>query len=201
MTFSLFRPRPKAPRQCFTPEEDARLRELVQEHGENQWGIIAGKMGRSDRQCRERYGNYLCPRLTRRPWTEAEDRLVIDSVRTLGPHWSAIGRLLRSLTNDPDGIGRSEVDVKNRWYSHLRHRASGEFAAIAVCHYLTLLSSAAAAIRVEQPVRARVTPAPPVTTDAVPEMADGANLDEGDPWQILEEDMAMDPYETGEFSF
>lgn len=39
----------------WTPEEDARVRLLVEEHGTKQWGLIGQKLqGRTGKQCRER---------------------------------------------------------------------------------------------------------------------------------------------------
>jgi hypothetical protein len=40
-----------------------------------------------------------------------EDALLLEKINELGRSWAAIGRFFN---------GRSENDIKNRWYSHLR---------------------------------------------------------------------------------
>jgi hypothetical protein len=61
---------------------------------------------RSDRQCRERWKNYLAPGLNQGPWTKAEDRLLVEKFRQFGPKWAQI------ILSFPH---RSNIDVKNRW--------------------------------------------------------------------------------------
>jgi hypothetical protein len=56
--------------------------------------------------------NYLCPSVKNGPWTEAEDRLLLAKINEIGRSWSVMGRFFP---------GRSENDIKNRWYSHLRY--------------------------------------------------------------------------------
>lgn len=103
------------PRRPFTVEDDAKLIEMMNNSDFVNWDIIAQKMGnRSSRQCRERWVNYLSPGIRTDPWTEAEDRLLITKMNELGRCWSTIGRFFN---------GRSENDIKNRWYSHLRYRS------------------------------------------------------------------------------
>jgi hypothetical protein len=56
--------------------------------------------------------NYLAPHLRSDPWTEPEDALLVAKINELGCSWSLISRFFPR---------RSDNDVKNRWYSHLRH--------------------------------------------------------------------------------
>jgi hypothetical protein len=107
-------PRPSHPvtRKPFAIFEDARLIELVNHLGQASWDVIAAQMpGRSARQCRERWINYLSPDIRVGPWTEVEDYILLNQVVHLGTRWTAIARSLN---------GRSDSDVKNRWYSHLK---------------------------------------------------------------------------------
>ncbi|OHT10239.1 hypothetical protein TRFO_20543 [Tritrichomonas foetus] len=100
-------------RRPFTVEEDARLIEIMNSAEFINWEVVAQKMGgRSSRQCRERWVNYLSPGIRTDPWTEMEDRLLIQKMNELGRCWSTIGQFFN---------GRSENDVKNRWYSHLKY--------------------------------------------------------------------------------
>jgi hypothetical protein len=92
-------------RRAFTPKEDNRLRELVSTMG-NDWKGIAQQMpGRNARQYRERWRNYLALRFNREPWTEDEDRLLVEKFMQFGPKWVRIANFFRN---------RSNINVKNR---------------------------------------------------------------------------------------
>jgi hypothetical protein len=101
-----------ASRKPFDVTEDARLIELVARFGPSPWDLIADEMpGRSPRQCRERWVNYLSPDIRVGPWTEPEDYILLNQVMRFGTRWTTIALSLN---------GRSDSDVKNRWYSHLK---------------------------------------------------------------------------------
>ncbi|KAI5528046.1 RNA polymerase II transcription regulator recruiting protein [Trichomonas vaginalis G3] len=94
-------------RHKFTRAEDELLKSLVQVYGETKWALISEKMQtRSPRQCRERYKNYLSPKIQNSPWTPEEENLLIQKYQQLGPKWSII-----SVFFAP----RSDVNVKNHW--------------------------------------------------------------------------------------
>ncbi|MDR1597830.1 MAG: hypothetical protein LBR89_02745 [Holosporales bacterium] len=97
-------------RHPFSPAEDALLLFLVEKHGCNQWCIVAPLMNRTLRQCRERWQNYLSPTVRIAPWTHREEQLLLTLVGEIGKHWAEIGRQLT----------RSEADVKNHYYYHLK---------------------------------------------------------------------------------
>ena len=98
----------------WTEEEDAALKALVKKHGRTKWSFI-GKFlpGRVGKQCRERWHNHLNPDLNKRAWTEDEEKLIVEQRAKLGNRWARIARMLP---------GRSDNDVKNRWYASLRKR-------------------------------------------------------------------------------
>ena len=103
-----------ASRRPFTVEEDARLLDIMTSLQIVNWEQVAAHFnGRTSRQCRERWLNYLNPSIRTGPWTEYEDELLLEKVNELGRCWSSIGKFFN---------GRSENDIKNRWYSHLRYR-------------------------------------------------------------------------------
>jgi hypothetical protein len=105
-------PSKKVVRHSFNPNEDARLVELVTQSPGLSWSDIARCIpGRSARQCRERWGEYLRPGIRVEPWTDAEDDLLLRQVEILGHRWTAIATAFAR---------RSANDVKNRWYSHLQ---------------------------------------------------------------------------------
>jgi hypothetical protein len=99
-------------RRAFSGEEDAKLIELASQSGFLGWHTVAILLpGRSPRQCRERWIEYLRPEITVGPWTDDEDRLLLVQIARHGHRWTHIAQLLRN---------RSANDVKNRWYSHLQ---------------------------------------------------------------------------------
>ena len=104
--------RQKKIRKLFTPEEDALLRRIMFEQTFTTWIAVAAQIpGRSARQCRDRWANYLSPENKNGPWTQDEDRLLTEKFLELGPQWTSIAKFFD---------GRSENNVKNRWYTHLR---------------------------------------------------------------------------------
>jgi hypothetical protein len=91
----------------FSPDEDSRLRFLVERYGQDDWRLISHEMhSRSPRQCRERYKNYLSPEISTRPWAESEDTLLRQKYREMGPRWARMSGFF---------VGRSDVACKNRW--------------------------------------------------------------------------------------
>lgn len=91
----------------FTPEEDEKLKKLVDEMGSQKWDLIAAEMpGRNGRQCRDRYKNYLIPGYFNGQWSKEEDLILRTKFKELGPQWSKIADFLKN---------RSSNCVKNRW--------------------------------------------------------------------------------------
>jgi hypothetical protein len=106
---------------AFTNEEDELIRKLVAHHGTNAWDLIAAQMmGRTPRQCRERWNSYLMPSLRNGPWDAEEDTQLVHLVRQFGNKWVAISKFF---------YGRSDSNVKNRWYTHFVKSKSGKYAA------------------------------------------------------------------------
>jgi hypothetical protein len=64
---------------------------LVETFGSSDWAAIADRMpGKNQRQCRERWINYLSPTLNSAPWTRDEDFQLIQKYHELGPKWVQI---------------------------------------------------------------------------------------------------------------
>ena len=94
-------------RRKFTKDEDARLKLLVQELGENAWPAVAERMvSRSSRQCRERYKNYLSDELENGPWTLEEEELLEEKYNKYSSRWTLISTFFPH---------RSDANVKNHW--------------------------------------------------------------------------------------
>ena len=100
-------------RKRFTPAEDQLIKTLAL-HGELSWDDIAKHLpGRTGRQCRDRYNNYLNKLVIHKEWTEEEDEIIKQKYQELGPRWAAISNYLE---------GRSGNNVKNRWYKYILKR-------------------------------------------------------------------------------
>jgi hypothetical protein len=109
-------PRVNSRRQPFTPEEDEFLLSLVESGCYASWSEIAKQIpGRSARQCRDRWTNYLAPAISFAPWRPEEDELIIQKVNEIGTKWSTIAKF---------AVGRTGNALKNRWYSGLKNLCS-----------------------------------------------------------------------------
>ena len=110
----------KGKRQPWQPYEDEQVIELVSKHGQS-WALISSMMEcRSGKQIRDRYLNKLRPDIKNDEWNNEEDQLLISLYHQLGRKWSKIATYLP---------GRTEGQVKNRFYSHISKRilpSSGE---------------------------------------------------------------------------
>lgn len=94
-------------RKKFTVEEDEKLKQLVNQNGPKKWDQIAKMMpGRTGRQCRDRYRNYLIPGFFNGQWTQEEDKLLREKFKQFGPQWA---RMMQFFP------GRSANSLKNRW--------------------------------------------------------------------------------------
>jgi hypothetical protein len=105
--------RSKRARNPWTPREDAKLMELMKKYGQS-WAMISSCLeGRTGKQVRDRYLNKLRPNIKCGDWKPEEDDLVVTLLKQVGNRWSLIA------THLP---GRTEGQVKNRYYSHLKKR-------------------------------------------------------------------------------
>lgn len=100
-------------RSKFTKKEDQKLLKLVHEAGRNpNWREISNIMQtRTPRQCRERYQNYLCPRINHKDFTQEEDELILKQFELHGNKWNAIARMFK---------GRTGNMIRNRWQTLVR---------------------------------------------------------------------------------
>lgn len=96
----------------FTQDEDEKLRELVQNHGQKQWDVIARNLRkltnieRTPRQCRDRWKHYLSPSVSQKEWNITEDRLLLTCTQKYGAQWAALVKFFP---------GRTDINLKNRW--------------------------------------------------------------------------------------
>jgi myb proto-oncogene protein len=86
---------PRKHRWVFTPEEDNILAGLVSGQEVISWSEVAVHLpGRSSRQFRGRWIDYLSPDISLAAWTRKEDAEIIANVNRMGRTRTAITRLL-----------------------------------------------------------------------------------------------------------
>ncbi|KAK8881560.1 hypothetical protein M9Y10_004304 [Tritrichomonas musculus] len=94
-------------RKKFTEKEDSVIVHLVNNYGPKNWDQIALMLpGRTGRQCRDRYFNYLMPGYFYGEWTKEEDILLNKKFNEMGRQWAKM---------KPFFPGRSAICIKNRW--------------------------------------------------------------------------------------
>jgi hypothetical protein len=109
----------------FESHEDSLLSEAVRIFGTRDWWLVASAVpNRTARQCRERWCNYLNPRLISRPWTEPEDRLLLEKADEMGCRWNVIVSFFD---------GRSKNSLRNRYRSIKRHTGRARVSEVPRC--------------------------------------------------------------------
>jgi hypothetical protein len=98
--------------QKWTPEEDARLHEIVQESHTMNWKASERHFpGKTSQQIFERWTKVLNPVLHKGSWTRQEDEVIIQYVRANGcTAWTKLAKML------PGRIGKQ---CRERWLNHL----------------------------------------------------------------------------------
>mmetsp|Transcript_17071 Transcript_17071/g.29343 ORF Transcript_17071/g.29343 Transcript_17071/m.29343 type:complete len:569 (+) Transcript_17071:307-2013(+) len=101
----------------WSEEEDKALRETMNQlQGETDWIEIAKSVvGRSAKQCRERWNGTLDPSINRGEWTQDEDAILMKEFATHGSRWTTISLALP---------GRTENVIKARFKSLERAQMS-----------------------------------------------------------------------------
>jgi myb proto-oncogene protein len=83
----------------WTPDEDKRLREYVEAHGEGNWNRVQRNAGlnRCGKSCRLRWANHLKPDLKKGPFSKEEEEMIIKLHLWLGNKWAKMANSVSVL--------------------------------------------------------------------------------------------------------
>ncbi|GLU13404.1 hypothetical protein SLE2022_300420 [Rubroshorea leprosula] len=104
----------------WSPEEDAKLKAYIEQHGTGgNWIALPQKIGlkRCGKSCRLRWLNYLRPNIKHGGFSEEEDNIICSLYITIGSRWSIIAAQLP---------GRTDNDIKNYWNTRLKKKLLGK---------------------------------------------------------------------------
>lgn len=95
----------------WTAQEDKILLNAIKQHGTLWYKVAKHLPGRTDDQAAKRFREKLDPSISRTPWTDEEDDVLIKMWRQVGKRWNLISKELK---------GRPAVHCRNRWQSLFR---------------------------------------------------------------------------------
>ncbi|KAJ1259823.1 hypothetical protein BS78_10G185600 [Paspalum vaginatum] len=106
---------PQLKKGPWTPEEDKRLKEYVEAHGEGNWNQVQRNAGlnRCGKSCRLRWANHLRPDLKKGPFDDKEVELILKLHMKWGNKWAKMALHLP---------GRTDNEIKNFWNTRLKRQ-------------------------------------------------------------------------------
>jgi len=104
-------------RNMWSESEDQKLLHFMSIYG-TRWAKIASHIpDRTGKQVRDRYLSVLVANINKEPWTEEEDRVILEKLEEIGPQWCRISDCFE---------GRTDIQVKNRYYTYLKKHGIGK---------------------------------------------------------------------------
>lgn len=98
---------------AWSADEDENMKKAVDLYGTDWKKVSEMVVGRTSKQCRDRYKLKLDPSINHGPWTPEEDDLLVKLQEQLGNQWTKIAKQMP---------GRTENSVKSRFASLERSR-------------------------------------------------------------------------------
>jgi hypothetical protein len=109
----------KSKKRLFAKEEDVLIKHYYEDLNIKDWKVISTYLeNRTSKNCRDRYQNYLDPKIVNKPFDLEEEDLLIELVAKYGKKWNTIASQMNN---------RSPGSVKNKWYKNLKDRVGKEF--------------------------------------------------------------------------
>jgi len=103
---------PQLNRGAWTPKEDKDLKYYFQKYGKK-WSLIAKIIKtRSSKQIRDRYLNCLDDKVSKKSFTDSEDRKILELIYIHGSNWAKIAKEFEGRTGD---------NIKNRFNWSIKH--------------------------------------------------------------------------------
>lgn len=94
-------------RMKFTELDDIKLIQMVNQMSRPDWKAVSTSLQKwTPRQCRDRYNNYLSPKVQNKKWTKKEDQILLEKYSIFGPKWSFLTRFF---------CNRAAVNIKNHF--------------------------------------------------------------------------------------
>jgi hypothetical protein len=105
--------KPGLKKGAWTEEEDKRILQGLSEFNPKEWSNIAKYYftNRTAKQIRDRYINYLDPRIKKGPFSDREDAMIAKMYQVYGAKWTTIQKHLPL---------RSADSIKNRFNSSIK---------------------------------------------------------------------------------
>ena len=86
-------------KRSWTSAEDEIIKNWVAKNGPTNWQELAKFIpNRTDKQCRERFRNYLDPTICHDNWTDQNDWLLYLGYIVHGPKWSTLNNIFTNRT-------------------------------------------------------------------------------------------------------
>ncbi|KAI9101619.1 hypothetical protein K1719_023863 [Acacia pycnantha] len=113
--------RPSSEKRSWSKEEDLKLIDYVQKHGERCWPSLPRATGlrRCGKSCRLRWLNYLKPDIKRGDFGEDEEDLIIRLHALLGNRWSLIAGRLPGRTDNEKDDDHDASNVVNNLHNNI----------------------------------------------------------------------------------